>query len=464
MIRHLEASIFEEMPEHVKSVMLASGVVPVVDPFMQLYNLPPGTNMVICIGGRGGGKSFEISKFSVEDATINKRRVAVLRDEKETIRESILNEIFMRYDTANEYNLFQKEFEKSERGIKNKKTGSMVVFTKGFRASSNSKRTNLKGVSDTDTAIIEEAEDIRDYSKFNTFKDSIRTKDRLVIIMLNTPDIQHWVVKRYFNLELVEDGYWKLVPKKIQGVVVIQTSYKDNLYLPEDVVRDYEGSGDPNSERYDPHYYKTEILGLASSGRKGQVHTKIKPLTLAEYKKLPYREYFGQDFGTAAPAALVGVKIHRNTSWCRLINYKPMNELGLAKLYCSLKFNKSDLIIADYADKTAIQKLSNGFKFSELDPADIKEFPQILKGFNVVKCIKGQDSVTYGISVMNRMNLFAVEESTELWNEIYNRIYGTDKSGEYTNEPEPGYDHAIDPWMYVITYFEKGKRMGSTAG
>ena len=146
-IRHLEASIFEQFPEDIKQLLLSSGVVPVVDPFMQLYSLPQGTNMVICIGGRGGAKSHEISQFAVEDATIRDRRVAVLRDEKETIRESILNEIFIRFDNGFKQGHFPNKFEKSERGIKSKDTGNMAVFTKGFRASSNLKRTNLKGVS-----------------------------------------------------------------------------------------------------------------------------------------------------------------------------------------------------------------------------------------------------------------------------------------------------------------------------
>jgi len=463
-LRPLEASLFEKLSDEAKELMLASGVFPVIDPFMVLYNLPPGTNMVICIGSRGGAKSYEVSRFAVQDATIRQRRVAVLRDEKETIRESILNEIFQRYDTAKEYGHFKNDFEKSERGIKNNKTDNMVVFTKGFRASSNIKRTNLKGISDTDTAIVEEAEDIRDYSKFTTFTDSIRTKERLIIIMLNVPDIQHWVIKRFFNLEQVEDGYWKLIPKNIPGVVVIQSNYKDNIYLPADVVRDYEGSGDPNSHRYDPHYYKTEIQGYASSGRKGQVHTKVKPITLKEYLALPYKEYYGQDFGTAAPAGLVGVKIHRNTSWCRQLNYKPMNELSIAKKYCELKLTPADLIVADYADKKAIRKLSDGFSPGELSPEDLKSYPRLVSGFNVVKCLKGPDSVSYGLSVMNRMELFAVEESTDLWNEILNRVYGQDKSGEYTNDPEPGFDHLIDPWMYVITYFERGSGGGISSG
>jgi len=462
-LQPLEASLFEKLADDVKELMLASGVFPVIDPFMQLYSLPKGTNMVICIGGRGGAKTYEVSRFSMYDATTKYRRVAILRDEKETIRESILNEIFLRYEDAKMYNHFKKDFERTERGIKNKTTDNMVVFTKGFRASSNLKRTNLKGVSDVDTAIVEEAEDIRDYSKFNTFVDSIRTEDKLIIIMLNTPDIQHWVVKRFFNLVQVEDGYWQLVPKGIPGVVVIQTSYKDNIYLPNHVIKDYEGSGDENSHRYDPHYYKTDILGYASSGRKGQVLTKIKPISLKDYLALPYREYYGQDFGTASPAGFVGVKIHKNTSWCRQLNYKPMETLDIAKMYCKLKLNIADEITADNADEKAWKRLKSGYSGHELSDEEFRNYPMLAVGWNVGPCIKGTDSVNYGIDVMRSMNLYAVQESTDLWDEILNYIYAQDKYGNYTNDPIDDYNHLIDPWRYVINKHRGKARVGITA-
>ena len=49
--------------------------------------------MVVNIGGRGGGKSYEGSKFVTIKAITEKKRVVVLRDEKTSISDSILNEI-----------------------------------------------------------------------------------------------------------------------------------------------------------------------------------------------------------------------------------------------------------------------------------------------------------------------------------------------------------------------------------
>jgi phage terminase large subunit len=62
--------------------------------FRELYNLPSGTHTVILIGGRGGGKTYEASKYAAFSSTIRKKRIVVVRDEKEAIKESILNEIY----------------------------------------------------------------------------------------------------------------------------------------------------------------------------------------------------------------------------------------------------------------------------------------------------------------------------------------------------------------------------------
>jgi phage terminase large subunit len=437
-------------------------------PYDILYDLPKGTNLIICIGGRGGAKTYEISKYIAFQSTIKEKRAVILRDEKELIRESILNEILLRFDTADEEGTLSQVYERLETGIKDRRTDSMLVFTKGFRASTLAKTANLKGVSDIDIAVVEEAEDIRDPVKFNTFADSIRKEGSLIIIILNTPDIHHWVVKRYFNLqpatddsEKVIDGYFDIIPKKLPGFVCIKTSYLDNPFLPEHIVTRYKSYGDPDSHMFNMHYYLTAIKGYASTGRKGQVITKAKPIKLADYLKLPYREIYGQDFGTASPAGLIGVKIHRNTVWARQINYKPMDTLTIAKNYCRLKFTKADKIIADSAEPKTISKLKNGYRGNELSEEDFKLFPMLASGFNVIPAKKGGDSIEYSIGLLDGMNLFIVEESTDFWDEVYNYVYDQDKNGNYTNDPIDDFNHLIDPLRYVVMEELGSRRAGS---
>lgn len=418
--------------------------------FKILYDLPPGTNTVCCIGGRGGMKTYEVSKWAAFSATIKKKRIVVLRDEKELIKESILNEIWERYEKANKSGALDAAYIKNDTELKDRKTGKTLIYTKGFRASANTKAANLKGPSDIDIAIIEETEDVRDPEKFNTFVDGLRKDGCVIVFMLNVPDIQHFLLKRYFNLEQVEDGYYRIIPKDIPGFVCIHTGFEDNPFLPQHIRDNYNGYGTPGHHLYNKHYYMTAIKGYASAGRKGQVHTKIKPIKLADYMAMPFKEYYGQDFGTAAPAALVGVKFDGNNSYCRLINYLPMNVLRLGILYSELGLNLNDKIVADNADKKAIDKLLDGFTLDDCDNETLTRYPALRRGFHVVRCVKGTDSVTAGIDQMDSMNCFAVEEHQELWDEILNRVYDQNKSGEYTNTPKPGYDHAMDSWIYVI--------------
>lgn len=424
--------------------------------FKILYNLPPGTNTVCCIGGRGGKKTYEVSKWAAFSATYHKKRIVVLRDEKELIKESILNEIWERYDKANISGRLDREFIKNDTELRDRKTGKTLIYTKGFRASANAKAANLKGSSDIDIALIEETEDIRDPEKFNTFIDGLRKEGCVIVFLLNVPDINHFLIKRYFNLEQVEDGYYKIIPQDIPGFVCIHTSFEDNPFLPQHIIDRYNGYGDPTHHLYNKHYYLTAIKGFASAGRKGQVHTKIKTIKRADYMALPFKETYGQDFGTAAPAALVGVKFDGNKSWCRLINYLPMNVKSLGILYSQLGFGINDKIIADYADKKAIDTLDDGFTEETCDTATLNQYPQMRRGFFMERCVKGPDSITNTIDTMDGMELYAVEEDQELRDEILMRVYAQNKSGEYTNEPVPGHDHALDSWGYVIMDRKRG--------
>lgn len=426
--------------------------------FKVLYNLPKDIHVVVCIGGRGGRKTYEVSKFIAKSAAIDKKRCVILRDEKEIIRESILNDILNRYDSANQYGHLDFTCNRLETGIKDRATNEMLVFTKGFRASDLQKKANLKGSSNIDIAVIEEAEDIRDVEKFNTFHDSLRKENSIVIIILNTPDVNHWIIKRYFNLSPAKDddgkaldGYFEIIPKELPGFLCIRTSFEDNQYLPEHVVNRYRSYGDPQSNLYNPHYYYTAIKGYASTGRKGQILTKVKPIKLADYMALPFKEYYGQDFGTASPAGMVGVKFDKNNCYCRQINYLPMDTLSIAKNYCRLKLNERDKIVADSAEPKTIERLQTGYKKDEL-PTDLFElYPQLRKGFFVVPAVKGIGSIKTGIGLMTSMNLFAVEESADLWMEILNWVYDTDKNEQPTDEPLDDFNHLIDPWRYVIT-------------
>lgn len=442
--------------------------------FQILYNLPLGINTVVLIGGRGGAKTYEASKFSAFSATIRKKRCVVVRDEKESIKESILNEILLRFDTANAHGALSQDYDRLDTGVKDNKTGEMMIFTQGFRASSKDKKANLKGVSNVDIALLEEAEDIRDETKYNTFADSIRKEGALIVIILNTPDINHWIVKRYFTLERVDigkiwpgerddGGYYDIIPKKIPGFLCIKSNFEENTFLSQTTAESYRMYGDPASYKFNKHYYLTAIKGYASTGRMGQIFSSWKSITNDDFNAIEARSIFGQDFGTTSPAGLVECKIVNNRLYIREQNYRGMTEKQIGILYCELGL-KDEVIIGDSAEPLTLRRLRNGWELKELkdeerieaqkpvpDGATPWKYSQLLKGWNVFAALKPPGSIVTGIRQIMDYEVFVTQESTNLWTEYSTYIWATDKDKNPTNDPEDNNNHLMDPIRYVVS-------------
>jgi PBSX family phage terminase large subunit len=429
-------------------------------PFRILYDLPKGTWMVINMGGRGGGKSYEASKWGNIKATVERKRVAVLRDEKTTISDSILNELKNRYDELNEKSngYFNTLFEFNSSELKELKTQKKLIFTKGFRASSGAKTANLKSISDVDIAIIEEFEDLTDEHAFNRFTDGIRNEGSLILINSNVPDMNHWFVRRYFDLDDTEhDGYFRLVPKTIPGVVYIFSTYEDNPHLPKHIVDKYNAYGDAASTFYDQHYYLTQILGLCSSGRSGQIYKNWKRITNDEFNELPYKSHFGLDYGwtdnekaSSGKMALVEVKVHNGKCYVRQVIYgNGYNKLTLAVKMIQLGITENDLIVADNAERITNLKLRNGFEKDEVDSELLERYPRLVSGaFNVVPCVKSR--LSDRPLLVSQYEIYVTDDSTGIWNEYVNYSWAKDKNGNPTDEPEDAYNDAMDALSYIL--------------
>lgn len=435
--------------------------------FKKLYNLNPDTWLVVNMGGRGSGKSYEGSKLVTLKAICELKRIAVLRDESSTITQSILHEIKLRYAEINDklQGKLNKRFEMQTNVLKDKKTGSDLIFTKGFSASSKSKNTTLKSLADVDIAIIEEFEDITDEKKFNSFKDSIRNKGSFILINSNIPNKNHWFIKRFFTLEPHEkhDGYFHLIPKKIKGVEFINSSFRGNTHLNEITAQNYEEYGNEDSPLYDLHYYLTEIEGLTTEGKKGLIFKGWKRCTDDEFKQREDQKVYVIDFGYSnSPCAIACFKTHNQKTWGKELTYeRNLGNLGIAKRLIDLGVTSTDTIIADNAEPKSIAFLRN------LDGSlsNVEGYPQLKKAFNITPAIKGEDSVCYGISKISEREIFWTDSSKHVWEDDETNNF----KAEYTNyrwqiikvggvdipidKPVKEHDHLID----CLRMFENAK-------
>lgn len=231
----------------------------------------------VLIGSRGSGKTWNVSNFSCLGTLKDfNYRTLVLRDVGGSIKESIFKEIKDRFfdiqdeveNSSGKERVLESVFDFQATQITNKITKESNVFSKGFRTSRVGQTSDLKGFADIDLVIMEEMEDIQDEERVMKLIDTLRKKGHKIVIILNTPSLQHWVVKRYFDYELADtiDGirYYNLVPKKIERVCQVVASYSDNPFLPDSVIQRYKSYGDVNSHNYNKHHYYQDILGLAT--------------------------------------------------------------------------------------------------------------------------------------------------------------------------------------------------------
>jgi phage terminase large subunit len=413
--------------------MKANITIPTLPVYKQLFDLDSG--IAILMSGRGTGKTWVASRLANVAVLERGWRCVVVRDEKTKVKETILQDIKNVYDKINDGldGILNNKYTFTDQGLTNKETKSSDIFTLGFRASSKDDKTKLKGLTDIKLVIIDEAEDVRDYDKVKTLLDTVIRNKALVLFILNTPDKDHWIIKRYFNLEPSEhEGYYNPIPKKLSNVHYFLPTYRDNKKLIKAAVEQYESYGNPESENYDLDHYLSAIQGLVSEGRKGRIYDNWKRISVLEFEKLPYSSKYGLDFGfTNDPTALVEIKQHNNKLYIRQHIYeKQLTNPKIAKKIEEVKI--SGQVIADSAE-----------------PKSIRELQEM--GIDIQGAEKGKDSINAGIDkIKNMREVYVCDDSADIWEEYLNYVWELDKNKQPTNQPIDDYNHGLDALRYAL--------------
>jgi phage terminase large subunit len=145
---------------------------------------------------------------------------------------------------------------------------------------------------------------------------------------------------------------------------------------------------------------------------------------------LPY--CYGQDYGFSVdPTTLVRVAVDKKTKKIYVDEcFYNKNQLGTEAIY---ELNKahllkpSDLIIADSAEPRLIDELRR-------------------KGLNIRGAIKGQGSVTAGITQMQDYLIIVTERSINTCKELSNYCWNDKKAGI----PIDDFNHTLDPVRYTL--------------
>ena len=382
------------------------------------------------MGGRGAGRSTAGSQMLVTRLrdTTKYLRGAIMRFVLGDIRNSIFQDIMDRIEEDE----VEDEIETSEHSLLFKR-GKNKITGIGFRKSSGDQKSKLKSLANYNVIVIEEADEVSE-EDFMQLDDSLRTKksDIIVVLQLNPPDKNHWIIKRWFNLVDVEgvEGFYMAVKKKsATNTCVISTTYRQNLEnMNESSIANYE-----EYKETSPDYYYNMIRGYVSEGKRGRIFKNWKPVTPDEYDELPYEEVFGMDFGfTNDPTTLIGVKRHNKKVWVR----EYLHETGLTNPMISkrledLGLTADNLIYADNAEPKSIRELQD-------------------LNWNVEPCEKGPDSVRAGVLDLTGREVFYTEDSENIALEAQNYMWRLDKNKMATNEPIDEWNHCVDAIRYAI--------------
>lgn len=371
----------------------------------------------IVTGGRGSSKSYSINTLLLLLTYEAGHTILFTRLTLTSAYVSIIPEFLDKIETLN----LEEHFNITKSEIINKLSGSKIIF-KGIKTSSGDNTASLKSLTNITTWIMDEAEELIDENIFDKIDMSVRNnknKNR-VILILNPVTKEHWIYSRFFQDKGVQAG-----SNTTKGNTnYIHTTYLDNK---ENLSKSYLEQIE-NLKLNRPSKYKHQMLGGWLEKAEGVVFTNWE---YGDFNPKGIQTIFGQDYGFSIdPTTLIEVAIDKRDKiiWIKEHLYK-------AKLTTSqiAEINKScagnNLIIGDSAEPRLIQELNN-------------------QGNNVMGAMKGQGSISLGISLLLDYKLIVEVNSTNIGKELNNFTYADKKSKLFVDD----FNHTIDPLRYVASY------------
>jgi len=379
---------------------------------------------IILMGGRGNGRSGTASRYAVSQLLSKEYiRGAIMRATREDIRASCWGEIRDR--------LIEQEILDQFRLTDNDmfiERGQNSLRAHGFRASSGSLTARLKSLAGYNFIWAEEAEEIGE-DEFRTLDDTLRTiKGKIKIILtLNTPPKNHWILRKWFDLEPSgQQGFY--IPKlkaEAKDVIFIGGNWRENEpNLDKHTIERYKAYQYNN-----PAYFYQVIEGLSPEEVRGKIYTGWQQIdNIPEGARLVK---FGLDWGWYPdPVAVIALWYYNGSYIVDEVIY------GTG--------------IDDEAVADAIKKVHGFETVYAVCGADEPKSVEVLKKYRIraETTDNRKGSVQYRIKVTSSKKILVTKRSTNVWQGYENYRWAEDKDGNPKGEP----DHAFSDTMDAISY------------
>jgi phage terminase large subunit len=346
-------------------------------------------------GGTSAGKTFGIIPILIDKAATNPNiEISVVAESIPHLRRGALKDFLNIMKWTNRF--FDDRFNKSLLRYEFA-NGSYIEF---FSADDSSK---LRGAR-RDILYINECNNVT-FESYNEL--SIRTKQEIYLDF--NPANEFWV-----HTELKDES---------DSDFLILT-YQDNEALDERIVKEIEKNRDKaKTSSYWDNWWRVYGEGLIGM-LEGVVFSNWKIID-----KIPEDARLlgvGLDFGfTVDETAIIEVY---NYNGQRILN-EICYQTGLVNTEIAKKLQKNVIAYADSSEPKSIE--------------EIRRTGQLIKGVT-----KGNDSINFGIQIMQSQDYLVTSKSTNLIKELRSYCWDKDKTGKQLNKPTGSMNHAVDAVRY----------------
>lgn len=397
----------------------------------------------LLLGGYGSGKSRAIATKIIIKCLQECRKVLVVREVYETIRDSCFD---LLCEVLEEMDLLAHNFERNKvkAGVSplqlNFPNGSKIIF-RGL-----DKVEKLKSINGISIIWLEEASEAK-YSGYKELRGRLRhaTQSLHFILSLNPVDTQNWVYKHFFKRQDEETGadiiilddkeFYKRKTVVVNGVYYHHSTVEDNLFLPKSYI----------AELDDMRNYDLDLWRVARLGEFGINGRKVLPqFTVAESASavLDIVDSIPDDFH------FYGLDFGFETSYNALISVAVDDKNKI--LYIYDEYYKNHMT----DDETARELQELGFDTVRIraDSAEPKAIAFYRKsGFDMVKVKKFPGSVLANIKKIKRFKkIICSPDCVNCIKELKTLVYKTDRNGEIIFDEFNIDAHTFDAIAYAL--------------
>jgi PBSX family phage terminase large subunit len=392
-----------------------------------------GYRQIVSMGGSRSSKSYSILQIlMLEMITRDNIKITVWRDTKVTCRATVMEDFenIIMFD-QNVYRKFKKN--KQTGTYTYKPTGSRIIF---------------EGA-DNIGKVLGGAQDISFFNEVTEFSKDVylqitqRTSDR--IFCDYNPSKEFWL-EDYRNdpdTVFIHSDFRKnaFCPENIRKQLLSYEPWEPGSYEVIDSTPVYKGRPITKTNQPPPHIlnhkrktaneYMWLVYGLGIGAEKpNRIYSGWRQVSKDKFDQAPGPSYFGMDFGTSRPTAIVEVKYDGDGGFyvCPRF-YKPLTNINeslptVLKTRVPSIIKGRSLLICDSAKQSYINTL--------LDD-----------GHMAIGAVKGSGSVHDGITTIQGKTIFFVPEP-EFRKEYVTYSWQVDKYNKPTDEPVKADDHYMD--------------------